>query len=145
MTLRDRSPRADNYGKGVVELDDYVDPAEQAAAMTKLVRGTFAAPSYEPPVLPVAALEVHQLAQQKDVKLEQVLATLEKDPLLAARVLKVANSPVYSGAPLHSLYNAVMRLGMKNVASIVWQVALNMRVFRSKHYQEPMEIVRCSC
>lgn len=140
--MKDRigSSRTD-YGKGVVELDA-IGAGEQAGALTRQIRGTFAAPSYEPPLLPVAALEVHQLAQQKDVKLEQILAVLEKDPLLAARVLKVANSPLYSGAPLHSLYNAVMRLGLKNLASIVWQVALNMRVFRSKHYQEPMETIR---
>ena len=146
MNLRDRfgsSIRADDYGKGVVELDAELDSEQQADQLIAQVRGTFASPSYAPPVLPVAALEVHRLSQQKDVKLNELLAALEKDPLLAARVLRVASSSAYSGGmPLHSLSNAVMRLGMKSVASIVWEVALNMRVFRSKHYQQPMETIR---
>jgi HD-like signal output (HDOD) protein len=140
--FRHASRASETYGQGVVELEEDDDPGQQAAALIKRVRGTFEAPTYAPPVLPVAALEVHQLSQAKNVKLEQVLSTLEKDPLLAARVLRVANSSLYAGAPLQSLHHAVMRLGMKNLASVVWEVALNMRVFRSKAYAEPMEQLR---
>ncbi|HEY6878967.1 MAG TPA: HDOD domain-containing protein [Polyangiales bacterium] len=143
--MRDRfgnSTRAPDYGQGAHEIDDSNDPAAQAEHITRRIRATFASPQYTPPVLPVAALEVHQLSQAKNVKLEQVLSALEKDPLLAARVLKVANSPLYTGAPLQSLHHAVLRLGMKNLASVVWEVALNMRVFRSKQYEKPMEQLR---
>jgi HD-like signal output (HDOD) protein len=143
--VRDRfgnSTRAPDYGRGTHEIEAASDPAQQAEIITRRIRATFAAPQYAPPVLPVAALEVHQLSQAKNVKLEQVLSALEKDPLLAARVLKVANSPLYAGAPLQSLHHAVLRLGMKNLASVVWEVALNMRVFRCKHYERPMEQIR---
>ena len=138
-----RSIRANqNHGNGVVALEEGTDSTDRAATLIKRVRGAFESPKYAPPLLPVAALEVHQLSQSKNVKLEQVLSTLEKDPLLAARVLRVANSSLYAGAPLQSLHHAVMRLGMKNLASVVWEVALNMRVFRSKAYAEPMEKIR---
>jgi HD-like signal output (HDOD) protein len=143
--VRDRSgnsTRAPDYGRGTYEIAAADDPAEQAKLITRRIRATFATPTYAPPVLPVAALEVHQLSQAKNVKLEQVLSALEKDPLLAARVLKVANSPVYTGAPLQSLHHAVTRIGMKNLASVVWEVALNMRVFRCKVYEQPMEQIR---
>lgn len=143
--VRDRfgnSTRAPDYGRGAHEIDASNDPAAQAQIITRRIRANFATPQYAPPVLPVAALEVHQLSQAKNVKLEQVLSALEKDALLAARVLKVANSPLYSGAPLQSLHHAVLRLGMKNLASVVWEVALNMRVFRSKQYEQPMEQLR---
>lgn len=143
--VRDRSgssTRAPDYGRGTYEIDASEDPGEQAQLITRRIRATFAAPNYAPPVLPVAALEVHQLSQAKNVKLEHVLSALEKDPLLAARVLRVANSPLFTGAPLHSLHHAVLRLGMKNLASVVWEVALNMRVFRSKTYEQPMEQIR---
>jgi HD-like signal output (HDOD) protein len=146
MSLRDRfgsSVHADDYGKGVVELADGLDSETQADQLIAQVRGTFSSPKYQPPLLPLAALEVHRLSQLEDVKLNELLATLEKDPLLAARVLRAANSSAYGGGqPLHSLYNAVMRLGMKSIASIVWEVALNMRVFRSKDYQLPMDEIR---
>ncbi|HEX5656522.1 MAG TPA: HDOD domain-containing protein, partial [Polyangiales bacterium] len=136
------STRAPDYGRGTHEIAATDDPDEQAKIITRRIRATFTTPTYAPPVLPVAALEVHQLSQAKNVKLEQVLSALEKDPLLAARVLKVANSPLYTGAPLQSLHHAVLRIGMKNLASVVWEVALNMRVFRCKVYEQPMEQIR---
>jgi HD-like signal output (HDOD) protein len=139
---RESSSRADNYGRGVVELDDTDDPGRQAETLIKRLRATFSTPQCAPPVLPVAALDVHRVSLAKNVKLDEVRAMLEKDPLLAARVLRVANSSLYAGAPLQSLQHAVMRLGMKNLACVVWEVAMNMRVFRCKTYNEPMEQVR---
>jgi HD-like signal output (HDOD) protein len=132
-----------DYGNGAVMLDD-VDFATDAQAeeISERLKATFRSPDYVPPVLPAAAVEVHRLTQTHDVKIEQILQTLEKDPLLAARVLKVASSPIYSGQPIQSLSAAVMRLGMRHLADVVWEVALNMRVFRSKAYAEPMEAVR---
>ena len=47
-------------------------------------------------------MEVHRLTQNSDVQMDQVLSALEKDPLLAARVLKVASSPVYGGQLVQS-------------------------------------------
>ncbi len=140
--MGDRSTRAPDYGRGTHQIDASNDPGHQAELITRRIRATFTTPNYAPPLLPVAALEVHQLSQAKNVKLEHVLSALEKDPLLAARVLKVANSSLYAGAPLQSLHHAVLRIGMKNLASVVWEVALNMRVFRCKLYEQPMEQIR---
>ena len=141
-TVRSSRRAKQAYGQGIVELCDEDDPSRQAAGLIVRIRGAFDLPQYAPPLLPLAALEVHQLSQAKNVKLEQVLQTLEKDPLLAARVLRVANSALYAGAPLQSLHHAIMRLGMQNLANVVWEVALTMRVFRSKAYAAPMEQIR---
>lgn len=132
-----------NYGKGMVVLEDAdAESSEQAEEISERLNATFLSPTYAPPVLPAAAIDVHRLSQTKDVKLEQILSVLEKDPLLAARVLKVASSPVYGGQSVQSLQTGVMRLGMRTLAALVWEVALNMRVFRSKAYEAPMELVR---
>lgn len=132
-----------NYGKGVIVLSDAeLSGNAHAEAISERLNAVFRSPEYQPPVLPAAAVEVHRLTQTKDVRLEQILAALEKDPLLAARILRVASSPVYGGQQLDSLQTAVMRLGMRMVADLVWEVALNMRVFRSKAYEAPMEVVR---
>ena len=136
---------ASNYGKGAVllEEEDLLQAGDdQAEEISERLKATFHSPDYVPPVLPAAAVEVHRLTQTQDVKIEQILAALEKDPLLAARVVKVASSPVYGGKPLQSLSEAVMRLGMRHLGDVVWEVALNMRVFRSKAYEAPMEAVR---
>jgi HD-like signal output (HDOD) protein len=132
-----------NYGKGVVVLTDAeVSGNAHAEAISERLSAVFLSPTYSPPLLPAAAVEVHRLTQTKDVRLEQILAVLEKDPMLAARILRVASSPVYGGQVLESLQTAVMRLGIRTLADLVWEVALNMRVFRSKAYEAPMEAVR---
>lgn len=132
-----------NYGKGVVVLQDADQAANaHAEAICERLNAVFLSPDYAPPVLPAAAVEVHKLTQTKDVRVEQILAVLEKDPLLAARILRVASSPVYGGQVVDSLQTAVMRLGLRTLADLVWEVALNMRVFRSKAYEAPMEAVR---
>ena len=141
-----RSPRINlsgDYGKGVVELDGAeLEEGYLAERLIATVRETFKSSSYSPPVLPAAALEIHQISLQSEVQLSAIVAMLEKDPLLAARVIKVATSPLYGGRAVQSLQDAVVRLGLQNVREVVWQVALNMKVFRSKTYQAPMELVR---
>jgi putative nucleotidyltransferase with HDIG domain len=131
------------YGRGSITLDDTEQEGSlQAEEIVQRLSATFHSPAYAPPLLPAAAMDVHRLSQTKDVQVEQILAVLEKDPLLAARVLKVASSPVYGGLQVQSLQMGVMRLGLRALADLVWEVALNMRVFKSKAYQVPMEAVR---
>jgi HD-like signal output (HDOD) protein len=131
------------YGKGMVVLQDAeLSGNVHAEEISERLKAVFRSPDYAPPLLPAAAVEVHRLSQTKDAQVDQILSALEKDPLLAARVLKVASSPVYGGQALQSLQTAVMRLGMRALADLVWEVALNMKVFRSKAYEGPMDAVR---
>ncbi|HEX6239715.1 MAG TPA: HDOD domain-containing protein [Polyangiales bacterium] len=132
-----------SYGKGIVVIEDAETLGDaHAEEISERLASVFRSPEYTPPVLPAAAIEVHRLSQTKDAQIEQILSALEKDPLLAARVLKVASSPVYGGQQVQSLQNAVMRLGMRTLAALVWEVALNMKVFRCKAYEGVMETVR---
>jgi HD-like signal output (HDOD) protein len=132
-----------NYGRGEVTISaPDLDASDQASEVEARLRAVFESPNFAPPVLPAAAMDVHRMSTARDVKLDQLLATLEKDPMLAARVLKVASSSVYGGAPIQSLHAAVTRLGLKNLGAVVWEVALNMKVFRSKAYAGPMDQIR---
>jgi HD-like signal output (HDOD) protein len=107
------------------------------------LRAHFTSPSYKPPLLPAVAVEVHQLAQRSSADLGKLISVVEKDPLLAARVLKLAHSA--ASAPtgtISSVRDAVVRIGLRNVADVAWEVALDTRVFRSKAYAGTMEVVR---
>ncbi len=131
------------YGRGTVVVNDEQHEAEVSRdEVCARLLSNFRSPNYAPPVLPAAAMEVHRLSRSKEVKLEQVLQALERDPLLAARIVKAASSPAFGGLAIHSLRVAIMRIGMSNLAELVWEVALNMRVFRSKLYDAPMNAVR---
>lgn len=107
------------------------------------LRRVFGSPSYKPPMLPSVALEIHQLSCQPDIDTNQLIAVLERDPMLAGHVLKVANSPAFRGRdPESSLRTAMLRLGLKNLGEVVFELALHMRVFRSASYSQAMEDLR---
>lgn len=107
------------------------------------LRRVFGSPGYKPPMLPSVALEIHELSCNPDVNTEKLIALLERDPMLAGQVLKVANSPIFRGRDAEtSLRNAVLRLGLKNLGEVVFELALHMRVFRSAEYSDLMEDLR---
>src|SRR5882757_7601963 len=119
-----------------------IENARQAPDIAAALRSRFTSPSYKPPLLPAIALEVHQLAQQSDVNLARMAAVIEKDPLLAARVLRLAHSA--ASAPtgaIPSVRDAIVRIGIRNLADVAWEVALDTRVFRSKSYSGLMALV----
>jgi putative nucleotidyltransferase with HDIG domain len=107
------------------------------------LRAIFGSPGYKPPMLPSVALEIHDLSCRPDIDTEKLVALLERDPMLAAHVLRVANSPMFRGRDAEtSLRSAVLRLGLKNLGEIVFEIALHMRVFRSAEYSGMMEELR---
>ncbi len=125
------------------DSEPQVDRALVLAFVTQ-VRQVMASPHYRPPLLPTVALEVHKLSYRADVNADQLVAVLEQDSVLAAQVLRVAGSAAYGGwgEGEVSLKQAVVRLGMRNLAILVWEVATGMRVYRSARYSAFMEDMR---
>lgn len=68
------------------------------------------------PSLPAVALEVLRLSQDEDASLDDMAACLSRDPALAAKLLKLANSSLFGGGKsVTTLQRATMLLGMKTV------------------------------
>jgi HD-like signal output (HDOD) protein len=129
--------RAD-YGRGEYQIEaaDFMLSPE---AMTAHLRRTLVSPSYKPPLLPSIALELMKLTRQPGVSLVEVRTLLERDALLAAKVLQIAQSALYSrGAPVRSLHDAISLLGLRTLADLFLQTVLSMRVFRADGYDGPM-------
>jgi HD-like signal output (HDOD) protein len=100
----------------------------------------FASPSYRPPVLPAVAIDILRLSQRQTVDFDEVVAVLERDPILAAKVLSIAQSAFYAAlSPIMSLKQATVRLGMKTVRDLVLEAAMKLRVFRAPGYDAVME------
>ena len=107
-----------------------------------MLRGVFASPGYRPPLLPAVALELVQLSAQPNVQFGQVVKVLERDPVLAAKVLSIAQSALYaSRSPILSLHQAAVRLGLKTLRELVLEAALHLRVFRAPGYAGPMDLL----
>ena len=101
---------------------------------------TFTSPTYKPPMLPQVAIELLQLSQQPDVRFEDAVALLEKDPVLATRVLSIAQSSAYAArSPILTLHQATVRLGLKTMRDVVLEAALNLKVFRVPGFEGAME------
>jgi putative nucleotidyltransferase with HDIG domain len=118
-------------------------PLATVLRVSEGLRGVFGSPGYKPPMLPSVALEIHDLSCRQDIDTEKLVVVLEHDPMLAAHVLRVANSPIFRGRDAEaSLRSAVLRLGLKNLGEVVFEIALHMRVFRSAEYSGMMEELR---
>ncbi len=78
------------------------------------------------PALPEIALRARDLLADPDVSLSEVAEVIALDPVLAARIVRMANSPLYGGrsGTEYSLQHAVMRLGTKETNAIVLTVAV---------------------
>lgn len=72
------------------------------------------------PSFPDVTLRIRNLADSPDSSIDQLVAAVSMEPVLAAQVLRLANSPLYrqSGAPETSLARAIQRLGMVEVRDI---------------------------
>jgi putative nucleotidyltransferase with HDIG domain len=82
------------------------------------------------PVLPAVVAEIMGLANRGDAPFREVDRVVRHDPVLAARVLSVANSPLFSPpGPITSVRVALLRLGWTNLRSILLQAIAEAHVF----------------
>ena len=134
--------RTENYGKGEYDLSregEFYSPEW----VVSTVRAALESPQYNPPMLPAIALELIALTRTPDVSLPAVRQLMERDPVLTAKVLKVAQSALYgNGRPLSSINDALCLLGLRTVENIFLETALSAKVFRAKGFEAPMEAVR---
>ncbi|MBL8954502.1 MAG: HDOD domain-containing protein [Myxococcaceae bacterium] len=122
--------------------DDDGEPLSEEQLWEALTR-TFQSPRYRPPMLPVVATELMQISSRADADVTQIVHLLEKDTLLAGRVLKLCNSPLYGAAePIRSLKTAVVRLGLAELRDVVMEAAFGSRVFKTTGYSEAVDRVR---
>lgn len=72
------------------------------------------------PTLPEVALKVRDTVESDDVTARQVAEVIGTDAALSARLIQVANSPLYRGnKPIEDIQKAVARLGFTTTRDIV--------------------------
>jgi len=99
--------------------------------------------AYALPILPEVASEALQLSHDPDVALDRMVDRLERDPVISARLLATANSPLYRGSsPFQSLQQVIVRLGFREVRDMIVQVALMTEVFVVPRFKPRMMQLR---
>jgi len=96
-------------------------PGTVRRLLTELGHGrTVDLDALEVPPLPAVASQVLQLSAQSAVDARQLAALVERDPGLAATVLRVVASPLWAGVtPIRTLQQAITRLGTRSLTEIV--------------------------
>ena len=141
-----RKPQDPDYGLGEHTLDcDRLGVLGEKELTERLI-GAFESPSYRAPRLPAVATELLALSRKPDVEFDALEALLEQDAVLAGEVLSLGRSAFYSRIRrAESLREALVVLGVRKLRDIVFQAAMNLRVFRSASYGYYMERLRGHC
>jgi putative nucleotidyltransferase with HDIG domain len=85
------------------------------------------------PAMPAVALRCLDQLRDPNAKFSELASTIEKDPLIASRLLRIVNSPAYGGRePISSIENAVSRFGLKPFKMILIELSAR-EVFVSKN------------
>ena len=111
-------------------------------ALRREVITTFGDPDYRPPPLPSVAIQLVSLSRDEDVEIAEVERLLEQDQVLAGIAMRIVSSSLYAGrVAVASLHQAVVRIGLKKLRSIVFEATLRGRIFDLPEYQEIAERV----
>ncbi|NKB97482.1 MAG: HDOD domain-containing protein [Pseudomonadales bacterium] len=77
------------------------------------------------PSLPEVALEIRDVAESETVSAVTLAAVVDKDPGLAAQLVRVANSPMFRATrSIDDLSQAISRLGVEYAANIITGLAM---------------------
>lgn len=89
------------------------------------------------PMLPQVAQKVLVLSNGANSDFQQLAELIQKDPSLAAQVMRVASSAAFSaGVEIQSLQQAITRLGMKTLAEIAISSAVSEHMFDAPGYEK---------
>lgn len=85
------------------------------------------------PTLPEVALRIREAVEAEDSSVREVAEVIATDPSLTARLLQIANSPMYRGArQVDSIQKAVGVLGLATVRSLVTSLVMK-QLFQATH------------
>ncbi|MFT5657713.1 MAG: HD-like signal output (HDOD) protein, partial [Gammaproteobacteria bacterium] len=77
------------------------------------------------PTLPDAALKIRQLVNTAGIGSNEVIQIVQTDPILSARLIKVANSPLYgTWRETKTVRDAVRRLGIENTRNLSFSLSV---------------------
>jgi HD-like signal output (HDOD) protein len=116
-------------------MDDRLVEAIRASIRAQVEKGSLVVPR-----LPGVAGRILQLSQRPDVDIGVASDAVKGDPLLAARVLTLANSAALGGTgQVRSLDAAILRLGLRKLRDVVFAESMQTKVFPARAYRPLLE------
>ncbi|MEM7293408.1 MAG: HDOD domain-containing protein [Pseudomonadota bacterium] len=102
-----------------------IDLSDAENQIFHAISQAFANDSLELPNFPDVALKVRQAVNSPDISATEVSQIVQADPVLAACLMQVANSPLYRGwKDVQSVRDAISRLGLESTRSLAVSLAV---------------------
>ena len=93
-------------------------------SLVSLINQRLESGDVELPVFDNIAVRIHREVRENKLDADGLCTILEEDPILVSEVLRTANSSFFSGlVEVRDLRGAAVRLGIKQIASIVFSVS----------------------
>ncbi len=74
--------------------------------------------------MPAVAQRLAELTGDPDFNMEQLHTLVKSDPVIAAKILRIASSPFYGSRPASNLRSALVRIGMRDLRKLVMATAI---------------------
>ncbi len=89
------------------------------------VKNAIACDQLDLPTLPEVALRIRDTAENENVSARSLAAVVVEDPALSARLIKVANSPMFRAVnAIDDLHSAIGRIGVEYAANVASGLAM---------------------
>jgi putative nucleotidyltransferase with HDIG domain len=90
----------------------------------KSILQDFRSGKLNPPVMPQVVREIQAVVNRSTSTADDMANAIEKDPIIALRLISVANSPIYRGIQeIRTVRQAIPRLGTRETLNIVQAIA----------------------
>jgi len=113
----------------------YYTPESVKKVLKQEISRKMRADQLDLPTLPQVAMKVMGMINQSTVGARELQEAIKHDPKLSARLLKIANSPVYGGVTkITTIQRAVVAVGLNTLRDLLFSVAMGDKVFKSKRF-----------
>jgi HD-like signal output (HDOD) protein len=94
------------------------------------------------PRLPQVAIKLGQMLREGDKPVSEYVKLLNEDPSLSVEVLRAANSAMFAASTTtSSLQEAVLRIGVARLQSILMMAHMKSRILKSGAFQQKAELL----
>lgn len=92
---------------------------------------------YPLPELHANHLLLMSMVNNPSVDMRELAETITHDPMLSGELLKIANSALYATTfPAETLQEAILRIGLRGMRSVIFAASMRSVLFKSKDLQE---------
>jgi len=105
-------------GYGVIEMGYHAD--DETLEMLHAFQTDLDARKFRLTTLPEVATKIRTMLDNNDYGAKQIAEVINRDPVIAAKIIRAANSPIYFGAAkCETVQNAIVRLGLLTTKQLV--------------------------